>query len=83
MLYRVGGPHELESGSFDYKIVDKNDEKAFRGALSDAWFETPAEALAYKADALPPKGHTATVNVKPEKDDNFRIPSVKTVRSRV
>lgn len=74
MLYRVGGPHQIDGGSFSYVVVDSEDEAAFKKALSEGWHLTPADALAYHEGKLEPAE---------EKIESPRIPSVKPTRARV
>lgn len=56
MLFKVGGPHEIHGGRFDYVIV--TDEDAEEKALASGWFLTTGEACEKKdslvADDAPP-----------------------------
>lgn len=43
MVYKAGGPHEFNNGSFDYRIVA--DTVELDAALTDGWALTSGEAL--------------------------------------
>lgn len=55
MLFKLGGPHEIHGGKFDYVIVNDADEQ--ERSLADGWTLTTQEAAAPKvetADNAPP-----------------------------
>lgn len=43
LVYRNGGPHQRPNGSFDYKLVSTEAERA--AAIDDGWFDSLPEAI--------------------------------------
>lgn len=52
MLFKLGGPHEIHGGKFDYVIVNDADEQA--AAIADGWALTTQEAAAPKQEPAAP-----------------------------
>jgi hypothetical protein len=59
-VYRKGGPHEMDGGTFDAKIV--NTESEFTQATSDGWYDGILDAVADSGTPLP---DLTPVEVKP------------------
>lgn len=60
MLYRQPGPHQLQDGKYDYRVVLDAD---IEQTLADGWFLTPAEAKAAHDESK--KGQTAAADNAP------------------
>lgn len=58
MLYKRGGPHELQDGRYDHIIVDAVDVQQH---LEAGWFLTPAEAT----EAAKPKAADSSIDTAP------------------
>ena len=60
MLYKTPGEHIIEGNSFDYVLIDANDEQAYDAAIADGWALTTPEALemANKTEVPRPLKHS-------------------------
>lgn len=64
MVYRVGGPHELEAGAFDIKLVQ--DEDDLLASQADGWHLDQHTAKAAEADAAAAEAARAQARAEQE-----------------